>query len=85
MYCFRFDQNPHFRYFPNFSPSEFLTDSAKCTLFGLSAMYVRHFMKCVRFVQRNMKSFVACKKARAECIGLIWDNIEKQFIQVFKM
>ena len=48
---------------------------------GFSPLYVKKFLTRVRLVQRCIRSFLACKRARVEVLLMKWEKAELQFIK----
>ena len=60
---------------------DFLRACHQCKLPGFSPIYVRLFVQKVRVVQKYIRAFLACKRARVEALLLQWDKAEMKFIK----
>ena len=45
-------------------------------------MFVRLYIKRIKIVQRQVRDFLACKKARIALLMKLWDSCEMQHLNV---
>lgn len=51
-------------------------------IFQFSSIYVLRFFRNTKIVQRAIRSFLACRRARIHALSKIWDLCEAQYIMV---
>lgn len=61
--------------------SIFLTACTKVQLRGFSPIFIRRFILKVKLVQRHIRSFLVCRRARVEALTLKWERVEGAFIR----
>jgi len=61
--------------------ARFLVACATAPLRGFSPRFIRKYLKAVRTVQRLVRAFVACHRARVDVLVRMWDRAELAFIR----
>jgi hypothetical protein len=61
--------------------ARFLVACATAPLRGFSPRFIRKYLQAVRTVQRLVRAFVACHRARVDVLVRMWDRAELAFIR----
>jgi hypothetical protein len=61
--------------------ARFLVACATAPLRGFSPRFIRKYLQAVRTVQRLVRAFVACHRARVDVLARMWDRAELAFIR----